>query len=138
METACEHDSHALAPAIADTRVRGIGPEKLLADTLYGSDTNDRIAQVATVELVAPTHKGRGKDLLSQFSFDEKGLVTVCPAGHRPDSTSPKTKRSNYSAGFDLKRCLACPLSSQCPVKPGKKKAYLRYSAKRYRLRLHV
>ena len=134
VQTACEHDSHALAPAIADTRVRGVGPEKLLADTLYGSDTNDRIAQAATVELVAPTHKGRGKDLLSQFSFDEKGLVTVCPAGHRPDSTSPKTKRSNYSAGFDLKRCLACPLSSQCPVKPGKKKAYLRYSAKRYRL----
>ena len=134
VQTACEHDSHALAPAIADTRVRGIGPEKLLADTLYGSDTNDRIAQVATVELVAPTHKGRGKDLLSQFSFDEKGLVTVCPAGHRPDKTSPKTKRSNYSAGFDLQRCLACPLSSQCPVKPGKKKAYLRYSAKRYRL----
>ena len=134
VQTACEHDSHALAPAIADTRVRGIGPEKLLADTLYGSDTNDRIAQVATVELVAPTHKGRGKDLLSQFGFDEKGLVTVCPAGHRPDKTSPKTKRSNYSAGFDLQRCLACPLSSQCPVKPGKKKAYLRYSAKRYRL----
>ena len=134
VQTACEHDSHALAPAIADTRVRGIGPEKLLADTLYGSDTNDRIAQVATVELVAPTHKGRGKDLLSQFSFDEKGLVTVCPAGHRPDKTSPKTKRSNYSASFDLQRCLACPLSSQCPVKPGKKKAYLRYSAKRYRL----
>ena len=134
VQTACEHDSHALAPAVADTRVRGIGPEKLLADTLYGSDTNDRIAKAATVELVAPTHKGRGKDLLSQFSFDEKGLVTVCPAGHQPDKTSPKTKRSNYSAGFDLKRCLACPLSSQCPVKPGKKKAYLRYSAKRYRL----
>ena len=134
VQTACEHDSHALAPAIADTRVRGIGPEKLLADTLYGSDTNDRIAQAATVELVAPTHKGRGEDLLSQFGFDEKGLVTVCPAGHRPDTTSPKTKRSNYSAGFDLQRCLACPLSSQCPVKPGKKKAYLRYSAKRYRL----
>jgi hypothetical protein len=134
VQTACEHDSHALAPAIADTRVRGIGPEKLLADTLYGSDTNDRIAQVATVELVAPTHKGRGKDLLSQFRFDEKGLVTVCPAGHRPDNTSLKTKRSNFSAGFDLQRCLTCPLSSQCPVKPGKKKAYLRYSAKRYRL----
>jgi len=134
VQTACEHDSHALAPAIADTRVRGIGPEKVLADTLYGSDTNDRIAQVATVELVAPTHKGRGKDLLSQFRFDEKGLVTVCPAGQRPDKTSPKTKRSNFNAGFDLQRCLACPLSSQCPVKPGKKKAYLRYNAKRYRL----
>jgi hypothetical protein len=135
VQTACEHDSHALAPAIADTKVRGVAPDKLLADTLYGSDTNDRIAQVANVELVAPTQKGRAKqDFMSQFSFDENGLVTRCPAGHRPDQTSPRTKRSNYSAGFDLQRCLACPLLSQCPVKPGKKKAYLRYSEKRYRL----
>jgi len=135
VQTACEHDSHALAPAIADSRVRGVGPEKLLADTLYGSDTNDWIAQVANVELVAPTQKGRNKDdLLSQFRFNEKGLVTQCPAGHHPDKTSPKTKRSNYGAGFDLQRCLVCPLLAQCPVKPGKKKAYLRYSEKRYRL----
>jgi hypothetical protein len=134
VQTACEHDGHALAPAIADTRVRGVGPEKLLADTLYGSDANDRIAQVAKVDLVAPTHKGRGIDLLNQFSFDEKGLVAQCPAGHRPDTTSPKTRRSNYGAGFDLKRCQACPLLPQCPVKPSKKKAYLRYSEKRYRL----
>ena len=135
VQTACEHDSHALAPTIADTKVRGVAPDKLLADTLYGSDDNDRIAQVANIELVAPTQKGRAKqDLLSQFSFDENGLVTRCPAGHRPDQTSPRTKRSNYSAGFDLQRCLACPLLSQCPVRPGKKKAYLRYSEKRYRL----
>ena len=135
VQAACEHDSQALAPAIADTKVRGVAPDKLMADTLYGSDDNDRIATVANVELVAPTQKGGGKqDLLSQFNFDENGLVTRCPAGHRPDSTSPKTKRSNYGAGFDLQRCLACPLRSQCPVKPGKKKAYLRYSEKRCRL----
>lgn len=135
VQPACEHDSHALAPAIADTKVRGVAPGKLMADTLYGSDDNDRIAKAAKVELVAPTQKGRGKeDLLSRFSFDENGLVTKCPAGHRPENTSAKTKRSNYGAGFDLQRCLACPLRSQCPVKPGKKKAYLRYSEKRYRL----
>ena len=135
VQTACEHDSQALAPAIADAKVRDVAPEKLLADTLYGSDTNDRIAKVANIDLVAPTQKGRGKDdLLSQFSFDESGLVTQCPAGHRPDRTSSRTKRSNYGAGFDLQRCQACPLLSQCPVKPGKKKAYLRYSEKRYRL----
>jgi hypothetical protein len=135
VQAACEHDSHALAPAIADTKVRGVAPDKLLADTLYGSDTNDRIAQVVDIELVAPTQKGRAKqDLLSQFDFDENGLVTRCPAGRSPDQTSPRTKRSNYGAGFDLQRCLGCPLLSQCPVKPGKKKAYLRYSEKRYRL----
>ena len=134
VQRACEHDTHALVPAIADTKIRGLGPEKLLADTLYGSDSNKQVAEVAEVELIAPTHKGGGKALLSDFSFDEDGLVTECPAGHRPDKTSPKTKRSNYSAEFDLQPCSACPLSSQCPVKPGKRKAYLRYSEKLYRL----
>jgi len=134
VQPACAHDSHALVPAIADTQVRGLGPKKLLADTLYGSDANERISKVADVDLVAPAPKGANDDPLSRFSFDDNGLVIQCPAGHRPDTTSPKTKRSSYSAGFDLQRCLDCPLSSQCPVKPGKKKAYLRYSGKRCRL----
>jgi hypothetical protein len=134
VQPACEHDSQALAPAIADTKVRGLGPEKLMADTLYGSDANEQIAQVARTDLVAPTSKGGKADTLSRFSFDDDGLVTQCPAGHRPEKTSPQTKRSNYSAEFDLQRCRACPLLSQCPVKPRKKKAYLRYSGKRFRL----
>jgi len=134
VQPACEHDSHALGPAIADTKVRGVGPEKLLADTLYGSDANERLSRVAGTDLVAPTNKGGKADPLSRFSFDENGLVTRCPAGYRPDRVSPKTKRSNYSAGFELQRCFSCPLLSECPVKPGKKKAYLRYSEKRYRL----
>ena len=134
VQPACAHDSHALVPAIADTQVRGIGPKKLLADTLYGSDANERISQVAGVDMVAPAPKGTKADLLSRFRFDDDGLVTRCPAGHCPDSRSSRTKRSNYSAGFDLQRCLACPLLPQCPVKPGKKKAYLRYSEKRCRL----
>jgi len=134
VQRACEHDTHALVPAIADTQTRGLGPEKILADTLYGSDSNQQIAEMVEVELIAPTHKGGGKNLLKDFSFDEDGLITACPNGHRPDKTSPKTKRSNYSAEFDHKLCSACPLSSQCPVKPGKRKAYLRYSEKLYRL----
>lgn len=37
VQTACEHDWHALATAITETRARGIDPEKLLADTFYWS-----------------------------------------------------------------------------------------------------
>jgi hypothetical protein len=33
VQSACEHDTHALVPAIADTKVRGVGPKKALADT---------------------------------------------------------------------------------------------------------
>ncbi|MFO7496637.1 MAG: hypothetical protein R6X05_13515 [Desulfobacterales bacterium] len=50
VEPACESDAPALIPAIADTKVRGLGPDNVLADTLYGS-----------VELIAPTSKGGEK-----------------------------------------------------------------------------
>jgi hypothetical protein len=84
-----------------------VAPEKLLADTLYGSDDNERISKVAEVDLIAPAPKGHQEDQLSKFGFDENGLDTQCPAGHRPDTTSPKTKRSNYGTSFDLKPCLS-------------------------------
>jgi hypothetical protein len=136
VQSACEHDTHALVPAIADTKVRGVGPQKALADTHYGSDANHAAARVAKVELIAPTNDGAEKSPLSDFGFDEKGLVTRCPTGRKPERVSPRTKTSNYGAAFDLERCKACPLLPQCPVKPGKRRAYLRYSEKRLRLAL--
>ena len=131
---ACEGDARALLPAIADTKVRGLGAEQLLADSAYGSDANCQLAAVAHVELVAPTAKGAGQEPLSGFSFDDRGLVTGCPAGHCPEQVFPQTRRSNFGAAFALQRCRQCALSAQCPVRPGKRNAYLRYSAKQLRL----
>jgi hypothetical protein len=133
VQTACESDAHALIPAIADTKIRGLGPDELLADTLYGSDENHRAAAVADVDLVAPTQKGAEKKPLSEFHFDDEGYVTACPAGHQPIECRPK-KKGKYVAVFDLDGCKACPLLSQCPVKPSRKKAFLRYSDKQCRL----
>ena len=62
VQSACGHDSQALVPAIADTQVRGLGPKKVLADTLYGSDTNEQVARVAGTALVVPTNKGGKTD----------------------------------------------------------------------------
>ena len=134
VQPACESDAEAVVPAIADTKIRGVGPDQLVADTLYGSDSNHQTAQVADVDLVAPTQKGNESRPLTEFSFNEQGYVEACPAGHAPEQVKHKKKTDRYSAAFDPKLCQGCPLAEHCPVQPGKKKNYLRYSGKQYRL----
>jgi hypothetical protein len=135
-ERACEHDSNALMPAIEDTQNRDLGPEKVLADTLYGSDDNLQNAKGAQVELISPTQKGGHTDNINlrHFSYDDTGRVITCPADKRPYEVRYKKKTRRYSARFDLKHCTACPHVDQCPVVPGKKNYFLRYSDKDYRL----
>jgi len=135
-EKACEHDSKALMPAIEDTQNRELGPEKILGDTLYGSDENQQKAENAQVELISPTHKGAQTDdiTLSQFSFDDNGRVVTCPADKHPYEVRYKKKTQRYSARFDLKDCTSCPHVDHCPVVPGKKNYFLRYSHKDHRL----
>jgi hypothetical protein len=134
VQTACESDANALVPAVADTKIRGVGPKELLADTAYGSDANHRAVKVAEVELISPTQKGNEKKPLTAFSFNELGYVTVCPAGHSPERANYKRKTDRFSATFAPDICRQCPHAGQCPVIAGKKKNHLRYSGKQYRL----
>ncbi|MDJ0669145.1 MAG: transposase [Desulfobacterales bacterium] len=134
VQPACESDATALLPAVADTRIRGVGPDQLVADTLYGSDRNHQTAKVADVELIAPSQKGNASKPLTEFRFNDKGYVESCPAGHTPEQVKHKKKTDRYSAAFDPKLCQGCPHVDHCPVKPGKRKNYLRYSGKQYRL----
>lgn len=136
VERACEHDSNALIPAIADTQNRDLGPEKVLGDSSYGSDENQQKAKGAQVELISPTHKsGHSDDInLRHFSFDNNGRVVTCPAGKLPYEVRYKKKTQRYSVRFDLKHCTACSHVDQCLVVAGKKNYFLRYSHKDYRL----
>jgi hypothetical protein len=134
VQSACESDANALVPAVADTQVRGIGPKELVADTLYGSDANHQAAAAGNVDLISPTQKGNEEKPLSAFEFNDAGYVTACPAGHHPVQAKYKKKTDRFSAAFSPEQCRGCPHAQQCPVKPGKKKNYLRYSSKHYRL----
>jgi hypothetical protein len=133
VQTACESDGQALVPAIVDTKIRGLGPEELVADTLYGSDENHRIAEAAHVNLVAPTSKGAETRPLSAFHFDDECYVTFCPAGHQP-KRHKLTEKGTVIAVFDLDCCQACERLPRCPVKLGKCDARLHYNDKQYRL----
>ena len=136
VQTACESDAQALVPAIADTQQRQLSPDELLADTLYGGDTNHQAAKANDVQLIAPVRKGNAANTsqLTGFCFNEDGYVTSCPAGHSPDRVSYKKKTDRFSAVFNHDLCHNCPLIGQCKLKPGKNKFLLHYSHKQQRI----
>ena len=135
LEKACDSDAQALIPAIESTKKRGLDPNELQADSLYGSDENYQDAKSMGVELVAPVKNGRsekGAVSLSQFEFSKTGHVLQCPQGHKP--LISKKKKTRFSQGFDCHSCANCPLVNDCPVNPGKKFYYLRYEEKAMRI----
>lgn len=133
-EAAHHNDVHALLPAVEQTKQQQRGPKEVLADSLYGSDENCRKAAEEGVEVVAPAGgKNQAEGLgLADFTFSEKGRATACPQNHAPLKT--KHKKDRHSAAFDSQICEHCPHLSECPVKPGRKGRYLRYSNKELRL----
>jgi hypothetical protein len=133
VEKACESDANALIPAIESTQKRGLGPEELEADSLYGSDDNYERAQERGVELIAPTMGFTQKDKLniSDFEISAKGQVVSCPQGHAPAKVK---KKKRHSVGFAARHCENCLALSNCPVKKGKKFYYLRFTKKELRL----
>jgi hypothetical protein len=135
VEKACDSDAQALLPAIESTKKRGLGPQQLSADSLYGSDENVESAKSMGVELVAPVKNGKpekGAVSLSQFNFSKTGHVLCCPRGQKP--LTSKKKKTRFTQGFDCQTCAKCPLINDCPVKPGKHYYYLRYEEKAMRI----
>jgi len=135
VEQAHESDANALIPAIESARERELGPKETLADALYGSDDNCREAEQLGVEIVAPTMGvKKKKDIISLASFISTtgGKITFCPQGYAP--VKVKKKKTRYTAAFVSDHCGNCPNQTNCPVKPGKKHHYLRYTEKEIRI----
>ncbi|MDO8747167.1 MAG: transposase [Thermodesulfovibrionales bacterium] len=132
VEPAHESDANALIPAIESSKERGLAPEELLADTLYGSDENCQKAEKLGVEVISPAKGAKEEISLSDFKVSEKGYVVSCPQGHVPVRT--KTKKTRHTVAFDSQHCGACSFHGTCLVKQGKKYHYLRYTDKEMRL----
>ena len=130
IESADKHDANALLPAIEDLKERGVSPKELLADSLYGSNSNCQKAKKEHgVEVIAPLMPGSQKYFhLSKFSLDEQGRITSCPCGIAPQST--KQTKNGFSAAFLSEICLQCESFDICPVKKGTKACYYRYKDK--------
>jgi hypothetical protein len=135
VESAHVSDFHALIPAVESTKERGLVPEEILADSLYGSEENREKAKDAGVEVISPvmgTLK-EGTFGLADFPQTDKGKIAACPQGHVPIKFK-QGKKGTCSAGFASQHCSGCPVREQCPVKPGKKRHYLRFDLKSLRI----
>jgi hypothetical protein len=134
VEKACQSDAKALIPAIESTKARGLCPEQLTADTLYGSEDNCEAAKKMGVDVVSPAKRGgeKGPINLKDFGFAEDGHVQHCPEGHKP--VFKKKKKTRFTQGFSLETCAQCPLVTQCTVRRGKRHYYLRYEEKAMRM----
>ena len=134
LEHAHESDANALLPAIESSKERGLAPEELLADTLYGSDENCQKAAKLDVEVISPA-KGNKEECdisLSGFEVSEKGDIVSCPQGHEP--VKRKIKKTRHTVAFNSQHCSICPFQETCLVRQGKKYHYLRYTDKEMRL----
>ncbi len=135
VEPAHVHDSRAVVPAIESAREKGMGPETVLADSLYGSDENVEKAADRNVELIAPVLPGQvkqdGRLGLADFVIQGK-RVAACPMDHTPVET--KNGKNGLRTRFDATLCAGCPARDHCPAKPGKRWRTLSYNAKAIRL----
>jgi hypothetical protein len=133
VEPADRSDANALLPAIESTMQSNLAPDEVLADSLYGSDDNcERAKNDHGVDVISPAMGTTGKGLsLDDFTLDASGKIVACPEGHGPVSVRSKKR---FSAAFSMGDCRTCPQQEHCPVKAGKKAAYLRYSMKEVRL----
>ena len=134
VEKACLSDAHALIPAIESTKSRGLCPEKITADSLYGSDDNCEAAKEMEVDVISPVMNGaeKGPVNLKDFEFLKNGHVLNCPKGNEP--VLKKKKKTRFTQGFSLGTCSQCTLKEQCIVRCGKRHYYLRYEEKAMRL----
>jgi len=135
VEPAHVSDAHALIPALESVKERGLAPEEVLADSLYGSDENGEKAKEMGVEIISPA-MGTPKEEtinLGDFTQTENGKISACPQGHAPVRFK-HGKKNTCSVAFDSECCNVCPLRERCPVKPGRKRHYLRFDLKTLRI----
>jgi len=135
VEPAHISDAHAVVPYLDQTEKRGVSPSQLLADSLYGSDSNTEEALKRGVELVAPVMGGvpsSDEITLADFTLTENDVVTACPAGHAPQQM--KENGNRLVSVFSVELCADCPKKAACPVKDGKRGRYLHYDGKVARL----
>lgn len=138
VESADQHDTNALIPALENLCQQDMVPEELLADSLYGCESNcEQGRDKYDVEIIAPAMPGNRKKMhLTEFTVTDQGWVVSCPEGIKPDRM--KKNRSTYSVAFAIDACRNCSLLKQCPVSKGRKFYYYRYKEKDLRLARRV
>jgi IS5 family transposase len=136
-ESASEHDSKALEPALENLRERGIACKKALADTLYSSAENVELAKEYGVELIGPTPGKKAAIGNHPIEINETTYeITACPAGHSPNVIK-HSKKGMITVIWHKATCATCCHTDSCPFKSCKKgrKHYYKKESMRTHLR---
>ncbi len=134
VESADRHDTGSLLPALEKLQQREMSPRQILADSLYGSDSNcEKALKEHDVTVISPAMSGNQQKMnLADFTINDQGWITSCPQGSAPIRV--KKISTGFSASFTPNVCSNCPAFKQCPVCKGKKAYYIRYKHKDIRL----
>jgi len=133
VESANQSDANALIPAIEDAQSKELAPTELLADTLYGSDSNIEQAKELGVTVIAPVMgQKEGAMPLSAFTFDDNNRIIACPEQQVPQRI--KSDKGVTTVIFNKAVCDSCCRQSECLVKREKKNCTLKYDDKAIRL----
>jgi hypothetical protein len=134
VESADSHDGGSLLPALEKLKEQGMAPRELLADSLYGSDTNsEKALHDHDVTVVSPVMPGNQKKFhLADFDLNDQSQILACPKGVSPAKVKKTLK--GHCATFPVTVCLECLEFKQCPVSKGRKACYYRYKNKDVRL----
>lgn len=129
-QTACESDDAAVVPMLEQLKERGLLPEELTADTIYGSDDNVQESAERGVELIAPV-PGRPPTIdpaalsIDDFARDERdGTVSACPAGHTPLAVERDAEAGTTHVEMPAPACEGCPFRTACPIHRGRDGRY--------------
>jgi hypothetical protein len=102
-----------------------LGPETMLVDSLYGSDTNLKEANKRGVKVTAPAmgYKEKHDIKLSDFEISKDYERIICPMGKKAPHIKHTKERINV--GFMIEDCSRCSRLNDCPVKAGVNYYYL-------------
>jgi hypothetical protein len=128
LERACASDADRVQPTVAALDARGIAPERLLADTSFGSVENVAACAHQGVELIAPQPGGAPAPAAPTLCVaDTDFTVQLVPS--QPPSTCPcgvaaleTVVRIDPVAGpeavlrMPAAACAACPRQAWCPA----------------------
>jgi hypothetical protein len=131
-------DQDAVEPMLNQLETHGRKPEKLVADTGYGSDRNVVDSQARGVDLQSPVGgkpPAEGQLTLADFVIDPSTeAVSRCPHGCRPLSSVHDKQTGRTTTWMGSSDCSTCPLRGRCPVKPSRGRFVLRHTPAERRL----
>jgi len=100
-----------------------IKPNKLSADSIYGTGKNRRYLKENGIKSIIPSggktglkSKSKNHFTREQFIFNPEKNTLTCPAKQTTTKSSPMGKSQGRLFRFSLKQCGNCPLRTKCLI----------------------